>query len=104
MPRFPATQDQPVLGPVKVVPPQGLAALRGLHLDRVRAPAVTWQLTEAGQSKISSNQVSTLSGEPRRDAGGGGWRLGTLRPRPLHVRLRLRSYTGSRPSAWPRSP
>ncbi len=65
MPRFPATQDQPVLGPVKVVPPQGLAALRGLHLDRVRAPAVTWQLTEAGQSKISSNQVSTLSGEPR---------------------------------------
>jgi hypothetical protein len=32
MSRFPAIQDAPVLGLVQVVPPQGLAALRGLHL------------------------------------------------------------------------
>ena len=46
MSRFPAIQDAPVLGPVQVVPPPGLAAQRGLHLDRTCAPAVTWQLTK----------------------------------------------------------
>jgi len=43
----------------------GLTALRGLHLDRTCAPAVTWQLTEAGQTKISSNQsVHASRGTP----------------------------------------
>ena len=65
MPASPAIQHQPVLSAVKVVPPQDLAALRGLHLDSACALAVTWQLEEAGQSKISSIRVSTLSGEPR---------------------------------------
>ena len=40
-----------MLGPVQVVPPQGLTALRGLHLDRTCAPAVTWQLAEAGHEQ-----------------------------------------------------
>jgi hypothetical protein len=56
MPASPAIQDQPVLGAVKVVPPQGLAALRGLHLmDSACALAVTWQLQGSG-TKARSTQ------------------------------------------------
>src|SRR5215472_13277236 len=43
----------------------GLAALRGLHLDSACAPAVTWQLSEAGQTRSVQIRVSTLRGEPR---------------------------------------
>ena len=39
---------RPALGSVQVIPPRGLTALRGLHLDSACAPAVTWQLSEAG--------------------------------------------------------
>jgi len=54
-----------VLGAVQVVPPQGLAALRGLHLDSACAPAVTWQLEEAGQKQDQLNQsVHASRGTP----------------------------------------
>jgi hypothetical protein len=44
---------------------QDLAALRGLHLDRPCAPAVIWQLEEAGHSKINSIQsIHTSRGTP----------------------------------------
>ena len=39
----------------------GLTALRGLHLDSSCAPAVTWQLTGSGQSKVSSIQSAHAS-------------------------------------------
>ncbi len=34
----------------------GLTALRGLHLDSASAPAITWQLEEAGQKQDQPNQ------------------------------------------------
>jgi len=41
-------------------------ALQGSTWTRPALPAVTWQLAEAGHSKISSiHEVSTLRGEPR---------------------------------------
>jgi len=65
MPASPAIQHPPVLGPVQVVPPQGLAALRGLHLDRTRAPAVTWQLTKQDtQARSAQSKCPRFQGNP----------------------------------------
>jgi len=65
MGRFPAIQDALVLGLVQVVPPQGLAALRGLHLDRTCAPAVTWQLTKrAHEQDHLKSECPRFQGNP----------------------------------------
>ena len=54
-----------MLGPVQVVPPQGLTALRGLHLDRTCAPAVTWQLTKrAPEQDQLKSECPRFQGNP----------------------------------------
>ena len=63
--RFPLLQDRPVLGPVKVVPPRALTALRGLHLDSACAPALHGSYGSGTKASSAQLEVSTLSGEPR---------------------------------------
>ena len=78
-----------MLGPVQVVPPQGLAALRGLHLDRTCAPAVTWQLTKRTHEqdhlksecpRFQGNPVSTIKDPATSNIARGWCRLTGLTP------------------------
>jgi hypothetical protein len=51
-------------------PSSGPTALRGLHLDRTCAPAITWQLTGSGDRQDQPNQsVHTFRGTPPKASG-----------------------------------
>ena len=57
---LPAPEYRPVPGSIQVVPPQPAPTapgLRGLHLDTACAPAVTWQLSEAGPKARSAHTM-----------------------------------------------
>jgi len=63
--RYPSIGRCSALSRSFLLGPGGGAAL---PLDSACTPAVTWQLAEAGTSKISPIRVSSLPGEPRSTA------------------------------------
>ena len=65
MPRFPHRPGSAGARPRQGRSSSGLTALRGLHLDSACAPAVTWQLAEAGQGKIKPiSECPRFEGNP----------------------------------------